>query len=70
MVHDIKTKKIIEKEDLNTDKIEELKDYVNDRISISNNIIHYDLINIIEKNNLIETSLPDGLSTIVKKEQG
>jgi phosphoglycerol transferase MdoB-like AlkP superfamily enzyme len=69
-IYDIKTKKIIEKEDLNTDKIEELKDYVNDRISISNNIIHYDLINIIEKNNLIETSLPDGLSTIVKKEQG
>ena len=65
----MKTKEIINKNDLNTEKIEALKEYVNNRISISNNIIHYDLINIIEKNNLIETTLPDSLNTIIKKEQ-
>lgn len=68
-IYDIKTKETINKEDLNKDKIEALKDYVNDRISISNNIIHYDLINIIEKNNLVETTLPDSLNVIIKKEQ-
>jgi phosphoglycerol transferase MdoB-like AlkP superfamily enzyme len=68
-IYDIKTKEIIDKDNLNTEKIETLKDYVNDRITISNNIIHYDLISIIEKNNLIETTLPDSLGVIIKKEQ-
>ena len=68
-IYDIETKEIINKEDLNTEKIELLKDYVSDRISISNNIIHYDLINVIEKNNMVATPIADNLEAIIKKEQ-
>ena len=69
-IYDFKTKEVIDKDDLNTEKIEELKEFVNDRINISNNIIHYDLINIIEKNNLIETTdLGDNLNSLIEKEQ-
>ena len=68
-IYDIETKEVINKEDLNTEKIDALKDYVSDRISISNNIIHYDLINIIEKNNMVATPIADNLEAIIKKEQ-
>ena len=57
--YDAKTKQLIDKSELNKEKIENLKEYVNNRISISNNIIHYDLINIIEKNNNIEKNETD-----------
>ena len=69
-IYDFKTKEIIDKDTINMERIEEIKEYVNDRINISNNIIHYDLINIIEKNKLIEnTNLGDSINTVIKKEQ-
>ena len=50
LIYDFKTNTLIDKKDLDMEQIEKYKEYATKRITISNNIIHYDLIKILEKN--------------------
>ena len=49
-IYSFETKEVIDKKELNEDFINKLKNYATERIDISNDVIHYDLINVIEKN--------------------
>ena len=49
-VYDFKTNELIDKKDINKELLEKYKEYTTKRITISNDIIHYNLIKVIEKN--------------------
>jgi phosphoglycerol transferase MdoB-like AlkP superfamily enzyme len=49
-VYDFKTNELIDKKDIDKELLEKYKEYATKRITISNDIIHYNLIKVIEKN--------------------